>query len=181
MHEIETKVLNIDPLEVTNSLESLGAQLVENIKLSVDWYGPKGLTHNGDDPWFLRVRTYSNGKSEVTWKGISEHVGASRQTKEINFTISDPESVGELFKALDLEQYAHQEKLRKSWTHKQWRFDLDQYPGMPAFLEIEGSSESHVAEAIELLNLQNNQTHNKGERTLVQDVYSLNWFEMRFL
>jgi len=180
MYEIETKVLNIDANKIANQLNSLGAEKVQDIKLVVDWFGPKGLTHNGDDPWFLRVRSYSDGKHEVTWKGISNHIGNSRQTKEINFTVSDPSEVHDLFKELNLEVYAHQEKFRTSWKYKDWRFDLDVYPQMPPFVEIEGNSESHVQEAIKFLGIESNKTFNKGERMLAQDEYGLNWFDMRF-
>lgn len=180
MHEIETKVLNVNSDDIATRLHKLGAQIQQDIKLVVDWYGPKGLTHNGDDPWFLRVRSYSEEKIEVTWKGLSDHIGTSRKTKEINFDVSDAEKIGELFAEFGLEKYAHQEKFRKSWILKKWRFDLDLYPKMPPFLEIEGHSEQDIKEAIRLLKLEDNPTFNKGERMLVQDKYGLNWFEMKF-
>ncbi len=47
-------------------------------------------------------------------------------------------------------------------------------------LEIEGSSEASVREAIKLLDLEKNRTWVKGERILIQDIYKLNWYEMRF-
>jgi len=180
MYEIETKVLGIDAAAVIKQLEDLGAKQVQDTKLVVDWFGPKGLTHNGDDPWFMRVRSYSSEVHEVTWKGISNHIGQSRQTQEINFTVSDPDKIKELLSVLDFENYAHQEKYRKSFTYKDWRFDIDQYPGMPAFVEIEGQSEEYVQEAMKMLNVSDNKTFNKGERMLVQDEYGLNWFNMKF-
>ncbi len=180
MFEVESKILNIDAIQICQKLGDLGAKKIDETKLVVDWYGPVGLTHNGDDPWFLRIRSASDGKSELTWKGISDHIGQSRKTEEINFTVSSPERAGEFLQALELEHYAHQEKLRTSFIFKDWRFDIDQYPGMPPFVEIEGESADHVAEAIKLLELTNNKTWNQGERMLVQDEYKLNWFNMKF-
>ncbi|MEK7062419.1 MAG: hypothetical protein AAB946_00120, partial [Patescibacteria group bacterium] len=58
---------------------------------------------------------------------------------------------GDLFEKIGLEKYARQEKDRTSFVYKDWQFDIDQYPNMPAFLEIEGNSEEHVKEAIKLL------------------------------
>ena len=49
---------------------------------------------------------------------------------------------------LELERYAHQEKVRTSFTLKNWIFDIDQYPKMPAYMEIEGHSEEHIQEAL---------------------------------
>ncbi len=51
---------------------------------------------------------------------------------------------------------------------------------MPAFLEIEGLSETSVRKAIGLLGLEKNEKWPKGERILIQDIYKLNWYEMRF-
>ncbi len=179
-HEIETKVLDIKEEDIKKKLVSLGAQKTQENRLIVDWYGPKNLTHHGDDPWFLRIRSYSDGKNEVTWKPISEILGTARKHKEINFLTEEPEKLSDLFGELGLEKYAHQEKDRTSFSFKEWKFDIDQYPGMPAFLEIEGNSEEHVKEAMSLLDIENNRTWAEGERTLIENIYKLDWYSMNF-
>jgi len=180
MNEVETKILGVDADEVKQKLAFLEAEASQNARLTVDWYGPKGLTHMGDDPWFLRVRSYNNEKHEVTWKGKSDVLGVSRIHKEINFTVSDKNEVMRFFEELNLEKYAHQEKNRTSWRLKDWKFDLDQYPGMPAYLEIEGQSEKSIQEAIKLLGQQNKTATPLGERDVITKNYGLNWFDMRF-
>ncbi len=85
-----------------------------------------------------------------------------------------------LFEALGLEHYAHQEKDRVSFTLKDWNFDLDKYPGMPAYLEIEGKNHAHVQDAIKLLNLEEHRSIGEGERLLIEKEYGLNWCDMRF-
>lgn len=178
-HEIETKVLDIDENVIKNKLLSLNAKKIQETRLTVDWYRIKGIKE-GEDPWFLRIRSNSEGKNEVTWKAKSDLLGVSAKHKEINFTISEPSKLADLFEELNLERYAHQEKDRTSFVLKDWQFDIDKYPGMPAYMEIEGSSEENVKEAITLLNLENNRTWAKGERILIQDTYGLDWYEMRF-
>lgn len=178
-HEIETKVLDIDAENIKGKLVSLGAEKIQETRLVVDWFRPKGVKE-GEDQWFLRIRSYSDGKHEVTWKAKSDILGTARKHKEINFLINEPEKLGDLFDEIGLEKYAHQEKDRTSFTYKNWQFDIDQYPGMPAFLEIEGNSEDHVKEAIKLLGLENNRTWAKGERILIQDTYNLDWYDMKF-
>ena len=177
--EIETKVLDIDKAALVARFQELGAEKTLETRLVVDWYRPKGIGE-GEDPWFLRVRTDSSGKSEATWKALSDVIGTARKQKEINVTVQDPKKLAELFIAIGLEEYAHQEKDRTSFTLKDWRFDIDHYPGMPPFLEIEGKSEDHVNEAIKLLGLEKNKTWAKGERILIQEVYKLDWYSMRF-
>lgn len=178
-HEIETKVLDIDPEEIKRALTSLGAKKISENRLVVDWYRIKGIKE-GEDPWFLRIRSYSNGKNEVTWKAKSDILGTARKHKEINFEIAEPEELGDLFEEIGLEKYAHQEKDRISFTYKNWRFDIDQYPKMPAFLEIEGESEENIKEAMKLLGLEANRTWAKGERILIQELYNLDWYDMKF-
>lgn len=178
-HEIETKVLDIDAGGVKEQLAALGAEEVQDTRLTVDWYRLKG-TGQGKDPWFLRIRSNSEGKHEVTWKAKSDIIGVVRKHKEINFLIQEPEQLADLFEEIGLEKYAHQEKNRVSFSYKDWRFDLDQYPAMPAFLEIEGESEEHIKEAMRLLGIENNRTWTDGERTLIQDIYHLDWYAMAF-
>jgi adenylate cyclase class 2 len=178
-HEIETKVLDINEQEIKAKLEKLGAKKILETRLIVDWYREKGV-EEGEDPWFLRIRSNSEGKHEVTWKAKSDILGTARKHKEINFNIQEPEKLADLFEELGLEQYAHQEKDRTSYTLKDWRVDIDQYPAMPAYMEIEGNSEEHVKEAITLLGIDQNRTWAKGERILIQDTYGLDWYDMKF-
>jgi adenylate cyclase class 2 len=107
-------------------------------------------------------------------------MGAARSHKEINFDVSNAHAMSDLFLELGLELYAHQEKNRLSYKLKNWSFDIDRYPKMPAYLEIEGKSEKHVQQAIKLLGLEKYRKTAEGERVLIQKEYGLDWYEMRF-
>ena len=178
-NEIETKVLDINTDVLIQKLKSLNAVKVQETRLIVDWYRIKGIIE-GEDPWFLRIRSNSEGKHEVTWKAKSDILGIARKHKEINFNITEPEKLADLFEELGLEKYAHQEKDRTTFKFKDWQFDIDQYPKMPTYLEIEGPSEESIKEAIILFGLKDNKTWAKGERILIQDTYGLDWYDMRF-
>lgn len=178
-YEVETKVLDIDYKKIIKKLQSLKAKKIQDTRLIVDWYRPKGVKE-GEDPWFLRMRSNSDGKHEVTWKAKSNTIGVSRKHKEINFIIPEPEKLSDLFEEIGLELYAHQEKDRMTYIYKDWQFDIDQYPKMPALLEIEGRSDKSIRVAIDMLALNNNKTWAKGERILIQDIYGLDWYDMRF-
>ena len=51
---------------------------------------------------------------------------------------------------------------------------------MPAYIEIEGTSEEHVGEAIKLLNLESYEALSQGETKLIRERYGLDWNDMRF-
>ncbi len=179
MHEIETKVLGIDVKDITKKIEGLGAQKIQEVELRVDWFSLANVDKN-DQPWFLRVRSYSTGKIEVTWKGKPEITGTVRQVKEINVLVDDHEKMKMLFEAIGLVVYAHQEKKRVSWKLNNVQFDLDTYPKMSSYLEIEAQSEKEITDMIKKLNLEEYESWNDGERTLIEEKYKLNWSNMRF-
>ena len=179
MHEIETKVLDIDKEEITKKVISVGGKKTGETRLNVNWYRLRG-TKEGDEQWFLRIRSNSEGKHEATWKAKSEILGIARKHKEINLNVEEPEKLGLIFEEIGLEKYAHQEKDRTSLTLKNCLLEIDEYPGMPAFLEIEGDSEENIKEIMKLLNLEKNKTWEKGERILIQEMYGLDWYQMRF-
>lgn len=179
MQEIETKVLGVNKDEITRKLKMLGAQEIQNTRLIVDWYSLPGTTSE-NHPWYLRVRKTTNGNTEISWKSLPTIVGNTRQSQEINIDISDFENGKNFLEAIGLSNYAHQEKDRHSFKLKDWSFDIDTYPSMPTYLEIEGTSFEHVAEAINLLELQNHQSISEGERRLIEEKYGLNWSNMRF-
>lgn len=179
MQEIETKILEVDPEVIEKRLNDLGAKKILTVRFSVDWFAPKG-EGKGFREWYLRIRRRSDGIAEVTWKGNMTHVGIVKSAREIHFETQHPEKMEELFFALGLMPYAHQGKDRTSWTFKQWRFDLDQYPGIPPYLEIEGTSEAHIREAIALLGIEHHEVSNEGERTIIENHYHRNWSALSF-
>ncbi len=179
MKEVEIKVLDIDADDIKKKLVDFGAEKIQDVLLTVDWFRLKGV-QMGEDPWYLRVRSYSNGKTEVTWKAKSVHDSVSRSHKEINVIVDSHEAMRDLFEEIDLELYAHQEKKRESWKFENAQFDIDTYPNMPPFLEIEAESNEAIQNLLEKFQIQNLPLYHDGERTLIENKYALNWCEMRF-
>ncbi|MEX2029153.1 MAG: CYTH domain-containing protein [Candidatus Paceibacterota bacterium] len=179
MQEIETKILEIDPDSIAKKLDELGAEKIQDVILKVDWFSLPNLIKE-NHPWYLRVRSYSSGKTEITWKGKPETIGTVRKVEEINVLVDDPEKTKMLFEALDLVCYAHQEKKRVSWKFGNVQFDMDTYPNMPTYLEIEAENEKEIVDMIKKLDLQKFQIWNNGEKKLILEKYRLNWYDMRF-
>lgn len=191
--EVEIKILEIDMTSIKTKLMNLGASEIYKGLFQVDWYRPVGIGE-GEDPWFLRIREREGKDPEVTWKGLTTfeeltqkgldvsglNKDLAREVSEITFPTSTPRQLGMLFLSIGMELYAHQEKVRTSFRFKDWSFDIDEYPDIPPFLEIEGSSIEHVQDAVDLLNIRDHEIWAEGERTLVQKRYDLDWYEMRF-
>lgn len=179
MHEIETKILEINEEDIIQKLEKLGAQKIEENTLVVDWFSLPNVP-KGQQPYYLRIRSYSNGKVEVTWKGPYKVIGNSHQGKEINVLVDNHEKMRMIFESLGFVVYAHQEKKRMSWKLNNVQFDLDTYPNVPPYLEIEAGSEEEINDLIGKLDLKNYESWNNGERILIEEKYKLDWYNMHF-
>lgn len=179
MHEIETKILEVNAKDISEKLTDLGAEKIQDVMLTVDWFSLPGLEKE-NHPWFLRVRSYSTGKIEITWKGKQNTESTMHHVKEINLLVDNHEKAKILFEEIGLICYAHQEKERASWKLDGVQFDLDTYPKMSPYLEIEAGSEKEIAEMIKKLNLEKYEAWNDGERTLIEGKYKLDWYNMRF-
>lgn len=189
--ETEVKVLNIDVEKVKTKLVEIGAKQTYQGKFVVDWLRPIGIGED-EDPWFLRVRSREGREPEVTWKGLTEHevnvrkkinrkVNQKHHTAdEINFNVSDFNKMRDLFIAIGLEHYARQEKIRTSFELNDISFDIDEYPGIPPFLEVEAFSKQKVEETLEKLDLKNYKRWAAGERILIQQEYKKDWYWMEF-
>lgn len=180
MKEVERKVLEVSVEEIKTKLLALNAKETQNTKMVIDWFGPKGLTHNGDDPWYLRIRKFGDDYSEISWKSLPVFVGNTRQSEEVTVEVKNSNVAKDLLKGLNFENYAHQEKIRNSFVLEDWIFDLDQYPGMPPYLEIEGKDHIHVDKAVKMLGLENHIQISEGEKKLIEEKYGLNWRNMSF-
>ena len=144
MHEIEIKILEVDGNSVAEKLEQLEAEKVQETLLVVDWFSLPGLNKD-NQPWYLRVRSYDGGKVEITWKDKHKALGIARKVEEVNLLVDSHEKTKLLFEAIGLFCYAHQEKKRISWKIGGTQFDMDTYPRMPAYLEIEAPSGEVIA------------------------------------
>ncbi len=181
MTETEIKILDIDKNALVEQLNKLGAEKVLDTRLFVQWVQNPNLPTGSEAPWYMRVRADSDENVEITWKGRAiQRSEVSRTTEEINLQVGSMKEAQRLFEAIGFDLYAYQEKDRVSYIYKDWRFDIDTYPGIPTYVEIEGKGKEHLQEAIDLFNLGSHKTANRGERILIEEEYGVDWYDMRF-
>ena len=174
----EVFVLEVNKTLVIGRLFKLGAHMVQDARLTDDWYRPKDHKKT-TVPGFLRLRSASSGIITVTWNSSSSE-SCEKNNEEINFTVSSKKQAATLLEKLGLEHFAKQEKDRISFELDDWHFDLDSYPGIPIFLKISGPHADSLTKAIALLHLQKFQTFDQDEQSLAQNKYGLDWNKMSF-
>lgn len=177
MLEHEAKILNIDKSEIQKKLENLGAKKilddvtyiegydfdsasdstsviipkkfqylvdqVENLRKSADMFS-KGA--------YLRLRREGD-KFELIFKQKIGNSGGIKSEIEISVPILEDEwdTTTKMLTGMGLKRIVLQEKKRVSYIYSPYRYDIDTWPGVPAYLEVEAPSPEGVLEAIVLL------------------------------
>jgi adenylate cyclase class 2 len=148
MKEIEVKILEIDPVEVVKKIKDLGAKKVEaGIVESVAFDFPDGrLVKEGS---VLRLRKIG-GTSLLTFKQKISTDGY-KIMEETETSIGDYEKAARVFSALGMKAYALWQKYRATYKIGNTKFELDKFPGIPWFIEIEAPTKEEVKKGAEAL------------------------------
>jgi len=148
--EIEAKFLGIDHAEMRKRLELSGAALVHPVRamtrVNLD-FPDRRL--NAVDGW-VRVRNEGD-KVTLAYKQLE-----SREldgTKEVQVTVSDFEDTVAFLKAIGMNQENYQETRRESWRLDGVEIELDEWPWIRPFMELEGESEEQLRTAAGKLGL----------------------------
>ena len=135
--EIEATFIEINKDELRAKLKSLGVKLLQpEILMRRVIFDLPGSNR------FARVRDEGN-KIVMTYK--CHHDISLTGTEEINVEVNDYDAAVAFLKAVGLNAKAVQETLREEWELDGIEIDIDTWPWIPAYVEIEGPS----AEAVE--------------------------------
>ncbi|MGW1789218.1 class IV adenylate cyclase [Streptomyces tubercidicus] len=151
-HEYEAKFLEIDVDALRDHLKAAGAEQLFPKTLFTRLIFENDTVQG--EQW-LRLRD-EGGKTTLTLKQVTDasHING---TTEIEVEVSDLEKTAELLKALGLRQVRYQQNYREEWQLGGVTYDLDTWPDLPTFLEVEGSSEQAVRTAVAKLGLDYNE------------------------
>jgi len=145
LKEIEVKILEINVEEVEEKLKKMGAEKVfegEVVSIYFD-FPDKSLEKEGK---ILRLRQKGD-KVILTYKElISQDKAKIMDEYELN--VDDFESMKKIFEGIGLCPLYQFRKHRTTYKLKRTHFEIDKYPDIPAFLEIETPDLSTIDEMI---------------------------------
>lgn len=157
MQEIEVKFLNIDPKIIQDKLRKIGAQKTGEYfqRWKTFDYPDWRLDKNG--AW-IRLRDEGNGQTTLSFKQrlgrqTGKEITNDSGMEEIEIKVSDFDQTALFFKKIGFVEKHYAEKKRISWIKDNTKFDIDIYPQLDPYLEIETISWEKIDEAISLLGL----------------------------
>ena len=179
MEEIEAKFLGIDPKVIEAKLKAVGAQKMGDFLYRSIAFDYPGFPLDAKAAW-VRLRDEGVGetgkkKIMLAYKqrlGIDAHDGSTndRGITEIEVEVSDFETTRHFLLALGLTVKFAQEKKRTRWMKGDIEFDIDEWPRLAPYLEIESTSWDKVDDGARLVGL------NPADKKLFSatQVYALN-------
>lgn len=167
--EIECRFLEIDKDALIKKLIEIGAhdeseKLIEETII----YDPELKWR--DEQRFVRLRKIGD-KIKLTYKEHQSHTVDG--TFELEFGIDDYEKAELLFEKIGLPAFRHQQKKRHTFKLNNVAFDIDTWPQIPTYVELEGESEESLKKAAQLagLNWQDADFHNA--RWVIENKYNI--------
>lgn len=154
MEEIEVKFLDIDPAKIEAKLKDIGAQKTGDYFYKRRVFDYPDWRLDNDHSW-LRLRT-DGQKTTLTFKkriGAKKDGGNDDGMEEIEVEVSDFEKTAALITRLGFVEKHYVENKRTRWEKDGVEFDIDFYPNIPPYLEIEAQTWEKLSEAILWLDL----------------------------
>jgi adenylate cyclase, class 2 len=165
MKEIEVKILDINKEQIRRKLKILKAEKIfsgEVHTISLD-FPNRSLSKKNS---ILRLRRLGD-KVELCFKGKQEKSNFKIR-QEIETITDDFEKTLKIFENLGLKRFYEGKKHRESYRLGKTKFEIDTWPDIPAFLEIEAPTEKDVVTAVKMLGYNMNQATNLSGRELHQ-------------
>ncbi len=138
--EIEARFKDIQVDKIIKNIIDLGGQDLGEKFLEETIFYDKELRWR-DEGKFARLRSF-DGKNIFTYKHIKKD--SIDGAEEIEFSIDEPSQLKEFLLRLELIAFRTQQKKRHTLILDGVILDIDQWPLIPPYLEIEGKSESEV-------------------------------------
>lgn len=171
MHpEIEGKWLNIDLDEMRERLRAIGAQLDQPERCmtrSVFDFPDKRLDRKNG---WARVRDEGD-KITMSYKQLNDRSASG--THEVNLTVDNYDNACHFLRELGLQQQSVQQTNRESWRLGEIEIELDTWPWIPSFVEIEAESEELLRATAEKLSLDYGQVLHGSVEIAYQAVYDV--------
>ena len=172
--EYEIRVLEIDTEQVVNTLDKLGAKKLGEYNQRRYVYDLKPVQ---DGKW-IRLRT--NGqKTTLAYKDIVSNTIDG--TKEVEFIVDYFDNANEFLNKIGFNARSYQENKRIQYKLEDVEIDIDSWPMIPTYLEIEGNDEVSVNNMINKLNLEKQKITTLNCDDIYRNFYNIDISKIKLL
>jgi adenylate cyclase class 2 len=176
--EIEVRFLEIDPVKLKQKLIGLGAEDNGDVLLEEVIFYDKDMKWRDSEGKFVRLRK-DDKRISLSYK---HHQSASTDgVEEIEFEVGDMARAEAFLERVGLVAYRHQQKKRHSFHLGNMVADIDTWPRIPTYVELEGISEEALKQFASQLGLDWDRAVFKSAREVIEQDYhvpvgNMKWF-----
>lgn len=164
--EYEIRILDVNKEELIKKLEKLGA--IKNGKFNQKRY-VYDLRPVEKGKW-IRLRT--NGiNTTLTYKDIVSNTIDG--TKEVEFKVEDFDKANEFLEKIGFKSRSYQENERIQYILNDVEIDIDSWPMIPTYMEIEGKSEEEVLNMKKILDIDENKVTTLNCDDIYKQIYKI--------
>lgn len=173
--EYECTILNIDLESFKSKLESLGAENKGELLQRRYVYDYNPVEKN---KW-IRLRT--NGKkTTLALKEITDKTKIGG-TEELEIEVSDFDGTNQILEKLGYVHRNYQENKRHSYILNGVSIEIDSWPLIPTYVEVEGSSESEVLKTLEILGFNESDITTLDVESIYREIYGIDILSIKEL
>lgn len=176
MHiEYECTILKIDKEKFIEKIEKLGAKKVGDFYQKRYVYDFNPVNPN---KW---IRLRNNGKkTTLTIKNIVDKnkIGG---TEELEIEVSDFENTNKILETLGYKSRNYQENKRITYELDDVEIDIDSWPMIPTYVELEGKNEQSVINLLKKLEVEEKDITNYDVVSIYKEIYGIDILEIKDL
>ncbi len=175
--EIEVRFLEINYPEFLKKLHEKGAEdLGEDFLREIIFY-------DKESKWIYEVKKFvriRQTKKAVLLSFKHHEEDSATGTKEIELEVSDVEKTKEFLEEIGLVAFREQEKKRHTFKLDGVIIDIDTWPSIPTYVELEGQSEEDLKKVAAILELDWKNVVFKSARFIIEERYGIPVSKLHF-
>jgi len=169
--EIEAKSIKIDKRKIRKQLKELGAERIFKEKkfIRITYSLPESAKVDPKISTWVRVRT-DGERTTLTLKMSGDTVDS---VYEVDTEVGDFEKIQEFLEKTGFKPKGHEENLRERWFLNGVEFDIDTWPMIDPWLEIEVNPETVIKDFFKKLGLDYSKAYFGSADVVYRKVYHL--------
>lgn len=175
--EFEAKAIKVDKNSIREKLNQLGARLIfpERMFTRITFENKELKKRNS---W---IRLRDEGKLiTLAFKQVTDKTSIQGM-QEISIVVNNFEATQQLILQLGFEQRGFEQNLREEWSYQDLTIDLDTWPMIDPWLEIEGPNEEQVRSFFRIMDLDYSQAMFGSADIVYREIYNIDILKMKKL
>jgi len=146
--EIELKILNIEPKKIKEKIEKVGGEQILGPTLFHELYFESSAQKQRYSSFRLRLE---GGVSILNLKMENEVSEQFEIRDEYEVEVSDFETTKKILELAGFTVFREREKMREAYRIGSVRIEIDTYPNIKPYIELESETEEDIKKLVELL------------------------------